>query len=412
MRTMIERCCGLDVHQATIVACLLIGEPGRKVSREVRGFPTTTAGLLELRDWLKAAGCSAVGMESTGVYWRAVHAVLEDGFAVVVGNAQRIKTVPGRKTDVKDCEWIAELLRHGLIPPSFVPPKPLRGLRDLLRFRRALVEARSNCRNRLLQVLEIANIKLASVASDVFGVSGMAMLRALVEGGKTPAEIAALAKGLLRKKLAQLELALHGSLTEDHRFMLGQLLAGLAEEDQRIALTEARIAVLLEPYLEEHRLLSTIPGVDWAVAATMIAEHGVDMTAFGTPARLAAWSGTAPGNNQSAGKHRRAGGRKGNVHLKTALYLAAISAGRTRDTYLRDKYHRLRARRGPGRAAGAVAHKISIATFHILSTRTPYRDLGPDYLDARAKRRTKQHLVHRLERMGYHVTLQPCPTDP
>ena len=407
MRTLVERACGLDVHQAVIVACLLVGKAGGTVRKEVRRFASTTAGLLALRDWLTDAQCTHVGMESTGVYWRPVHAILEDDFVVVVGNAQRIKNVPGRKTDVKDAEWIADLVRHGLIPPSFVPPRPLRILRDLMRFRRSLVEARSNCRNRILKVLECANIKLASVASDVFGVSGTAMLEALVEGTKTPAEIADLARGRLRKKLVQLELALHGSLGDDHRFMLDQLLRSLEQEDQRITVAEDRIAAKLEPYQQEHRLLMTIPGIDWAVAATMIAEHGVDMAAFGTSTRLSAWSGVAPGNNESAGKHRRTGARKGNRHLKTALYTAAVSAGRTKDTYLCDKYHRIRARGGPGRAAGAVAHKIVIAAFHILNTGKPYQDLGGDYLDKRTQRRTKHRLVCRLERMGYHVTLEP-----
>jgi transposase len=408
MRVLVERACGLDVHQAVIVACLLVGKAKGKVSKEVRSFPTTTAGLLALRDWLKAAGCTHVGMESTGVYWQPVYAILEDEFDVVVGNAQRIKNVPGRKTDVKDAEWIAELVRYGLIPPSFVPARPLRTLRDLLRYRRSLVEARSSCRNRVLKVLESANIKLASVASDVFGVSGMAMLKALVVGRKTPAEIAKLAQGKLRKKLVQLELALQGSLGEEHRFMLGQLLDALAQEDRRITATERLIGNKLDPYRQQHWLLTTIPGVDWTVAATMIAEHGVDMSRFGTPARFAAWSGVAPGNNESAGKHHRTGARKGNPHLKTALYTAAVCAARTKDTYLRDKYHRIKARGGPGRAAGAVAHKIAIAAFHILTTGHPYRDLGGDYLDKRCEHRTKQRLIHRLERMGYHVTLQPA----
>jgi transposase len=407
MRTLIERCCGLDVHQATIVACLLVGKAGGKVRKDIRTFPTTTAGLLALRDWLKQEECTHVGMESTGVYWRPVYALLEDDFTVVVGNAQRIRNVPGRKTDVKDCEWIADLLRHGLIPPSFVPERPVRALRDLMRFRRSLVEARTNCRNRILQVLESANIKLANVASDVFGVSGMAMLKVLAVGGKTPREIADLAKGLLRKKLAQLELALQGSMTDDHRFMLSQLLAGLAQDEERIKVTEARIDEKLKPYLKQHDLLTTIPGVDWASAAGMIAEHGVDMTRFGSAERLAAWSGTAPGNNQSGGRNRRAPARKGNIHLKTILYTAAVSAGHTKGTYLRDKYHRIKARSGPGIAAGAVAHKISIATYHILSTGKPFRELGGDYLDQRTQRRTKQNLVHHLERIGFQVTLAP-----
>jgi transposase len=407
MRTLIERCCGLDVHQATIVACLLSGQAGRKVSEGIRTFPTTTAGLLELRDWLKEEKCSHVGMESTGIYWRPIYALLEDEFKVVVGNAQRIKNVPGRKTDVKDCQWIADMLRHGLIPPSFVPERPIRALRDLMRFRRSLVEARTNCRNRILQVLESANIKIAGVATDVFGVSGMAMLKALAAGVMTPKEVANLAKGLLRKKLGQLELALQGSMTDDHRFMLNELLKSLAQDEQRIEAAEKRVEERLKPYLEEHKLLTTIPGVDWERAAAMIGEHGVDMAAFVTPERFSAWSGTAPGNNQSGKRHRPAPARKGNVHLKTTLYGAAISAGHTKKGYLREKYHRIKARSGPRNAAGAVAHKISIAVFHILRSRQPYRDLGADYLDKRSDRRTTKNLIHRLERMGYAVTLTP-----
>jgi transposase len=410
MRTLIERCCGLDVHQATIVACLLVGKPGGKVRKEIRSFATTTAGLLQLRDWLVQEGCTDVGMESTGVYWRPVYALLEDDFTLVVGNAQRIKNVPGRKTDVKDCEWIADLLRHGLIPPSFVPERPIRALRDLMRFRRSLVDARTNCRNRIIQVLESANIKLANVASDVFGVSGMAMLKALVAGNKTPREIADLAKGVLRKKLERLELALQGSMTDDHRFMLDELLKSLAQDDQRIAAAEQRINEKLKPYLKEHRLLTTIPGVDWAGAAAMIGEHGINLAAFATVERFAAWSGAAPGNNQSGGRNRRARARKGNVHLKTVLCTAAVSAGKTKSGYLREKYHRIKARSGAKIAAGAVAHKISIAVYHILTTGQPYRDLGGDYLDKRSERRTKKHLLQRLERMGYAVTLTPKPT--
>jgi transposase len=409
MRTLIERCCGLDVHQATIVACLLVGKSGGKVSREIRSFATTTVELLQLRDWLTQEGCTAVGMESTGVYWRPVYALLEDDFTLVVGNAQRIKNVPGRKTDVKDSEWIADLLRHGLIPPSFVPERPIRALRDMVRFRRSLVDARTNCRNRIIQVLESANIKLANVASDVFGVSGMAMLKALAVGGKTPHEIADLAKGLLRKKLTQLELALQGSMTDDHRFMLDELLKSLAQDEQRIAAAEGRIDEKLEPYRKEHELLKTIPGVDWAGAAGMIGEHGVNLAPFATVERFSAWSGSAPGNNQSGSRNRRAHARKGNVHLKTILYTAAVSAGRTKSGYLREKYHRIKARSGPGIAAGAVAHKISIAVYHILTTGQPYRDLGGDYLDKRSERRTTKQLTRRLERMGYAVTLTPKP---
>ena len=407
METLIKRCCGLDVHQATVVACLRIARPGKKVSREIRSFATTTAGLLELRDWLTAAGCTHVGMESTGVYWRPVHAILEDAFTVIVGNAQRIKNVPGRKTDVKDAEWLAELLALGLIPPSFVPDRGLRALRDLVRFRRSLVEARTDCRNRILGVLEGAGIKLASVATDVFGVSGTAMLQAIVAGHLTPAEIADLAKGRLRKKRAALELALHGSVTDDHRLMLDLLLGSLNDTEGRIAAIETHINVRLEPYRQDHLNLTTIPGVDWAGAASIVAELGTDMAVFGTAGRAAAWSGVAPGNNESGGRRRRAGARKGNVHLKTTLHTAAVAAGRTKHTYLADKYHRIRARGGPGIAGGAVAHKILIAAFHILARKVTYRELGGDYLDRRAKQRVQRTIVRRLERLGYDVTLRP-----
>jgi transposase len=407
METLIGRCCGLDVHQATVVACLRTALPGRKITREIRSFATTTAGLLELRDWLTAAGCTDVAMESTGVYWRPVHALLEDAFTVIVGNAQRIKNVPGRKTDVKDAEWLAELVALGLIPPSFVPDRGLRVLRDLVRFRRSLVEARTDCRNRTVKLLESANIKLAGVATDVFGVSGMAMLAAIVAGQMTPAEIADLAKGRLRKKLAALELALTGSVTDDHRLMLDLLLGSLADTEGRIAKIEKHIDARLEPYRQDHRNLTTIPGVDWAGAASIIAELGTDMTVFGTPSRASAWGGVAPGNNESGGRRRRAGARKGNVHLKTTLHTAAVAAGRTKATYLADKYHRIRARGGPGVAAGAVAHKILIAAFHILARKVTYRELGADYLDRRSQQRIQRSLVHRLERLGYDVALRP-----
>jgi transposase len=280
-------------------------------------------------------------------------------------------------------------------------------LRDLVRFRRSLVDARSDCRNRVLQLLESANIKLAGVATDVFGVSGMAMLRAIVAGQQTPAEIADLAKGRLRKKLAALELALQGSVTDDHRLMLDLLLGSLADSDARIAAIESHIDAKLEPYRADHGNLTTIPGVDWASAASIIAELGTDMAVFGTPGRAAAWSGVAPGNNESGGRRRRAGARKGNVHLKTTLRTAAVAAGRTKGTYLADKYHRMRARGGPGVAAGAVAHKILIAAYHILDRKVTYRELGADYLDRRAKQRVQRGLVRRLERLGYDVTLRP-----
>lgn len=406
MEAIIEKCCGLDVHQATVVACLLTGKPSQRPKKEVRTFRTVTRELQAMSEWLRAEGCTHVAMESTGVYWKPVYAVLEGGFELVVGNAHHIKNVPGRKTDVKDSEWLAELMRHGLIRKSFVPPKPLRELRDLLRYRRKLVESGTSERNRLLAVLETANIKLASVASDVFGVSGRLMLDALIEGRSTPAEMAKLAKGKLRDKLVELQLALEGSVGEHHRFLLAMQLRRLKGVEDELETLDKRIEEKLEPYRAQHKLLMTIPGVNWYIAAVLIAEIGVDMTVFLSAYHLAAWAGVCPGNNESAGKHRAGKARRGNVHLKTALVGAATSAARTKGTYLKDKYHRLRARRGNLRAAVAIAHKILVAAYHMLTRQLPYQDLGGSYLDKLDETRTTSNLVRRLERLGYAVELK------
>ena len=407
MEPIVERSCGLDVHQATVVACLLVGSANQRPRKEVRSFGTKTRELMDLRDWLRENGCTLVGMEATGIYWKPVHAVLEDDFEVVVGNAHHIKNVPGRKTDVKDSEWIADLLRHGLIAKSFVPPKPIRELRDLLRYRRKLVESRSAERNRLQKLLETANIKLASVASDVFGVSGMAMLKALVRGEATPAEMAQLAKKRLRQKLGELELALEGRVEEHHRFVLEIQLSRLEEVDKHIAKLDERIDTKLAPYREHHIRLAQIPGVDRVLAAVMIAELGTDMTVFKSAGHLAAWAGVCPGNNESAGKKKKGTARKGNVHLMTALVEAAHGASRKKDSYFKDKFFRLKARRGYLRAAVAIAHKILKAVYVMLSTGADYRDLGAAYLDAVDSRRVTGNLVRRLERLGYDVNIAP-----
>lgn len=406
MERVIERCCGLDVHKKTVTACVRVPNPAGGRRQEVRTFGTTTEDLLTLRDWLEAHGVSQVAMESTGVYWKPVYALLEDAFEVIVGNAQHIKNVPGRKTDVKDADWLADLVRHGLMAKSFVPPQPLRILRDLLRYRRKLVESRTSERNRLLKLLETANIKLSSVASDVFGVSGMLMLKALWDGSSTPAEMAELAKGRLREKIADLELALEGRMDEDHRFALGIQLSRLGQVEANIAQLDARIDEKLQPYQAHHTLLMQIPGVDRVLAAVLIAEMGVDMTVFHSPRHLAAWAGVAPGNNESAGKRRRAKVRTGNVHLQTALVEAAGAAARKKGSYLKDKFFRLKARRGYKRAAMAIGHKILIAAYHMLRTGADYKDLGDAYLDRLDKTRVAANLVNRLRRLGYHVTIE------
>jgi len=406
MDLQMQRACGLDVHQATVVACLLIVLGNGKVKKQIRTFGTTTRELVSLREWLQSEGCTHVAMESTGVYWKPVHAILEGAFELIVANAQHIHNVPGRKTDVKDAEWIADLLLHGLLKPSFVPPKPIRELRDLTRYRRKLVESRSAERNRLLKVLETANIKLASVASDVFGVSGMNMLAALAEGKATPAQMAELAKGRLREKLSQLEPALEGRMEDHHRRILKLQLRRMRELDKDLAELEADIEEKLKPYHLQLELLKGIPGVDWTLAAVIIAELGVDMKVFQTASQLAAWAGVCPGNNESAGRRKSGRVTQGNVHLKTALVEAAQAATRTKGTYLRDKFYRLKARRGAKRAVVAISHKILVAAYHMLSEQVSYNDLGDLYLDKLNKTHLTRNLVHRLERLGYRVTLE------
>jgi transposase len=407
MEVLLERCAGLDVHQASVVCCVLIGAPGRKPQKLLRTFGTTTRELEALRAWLAGHGVTHVGMESTGVYWKPVYAVLEGHFQLIVGNAHHIKNVPGRKTDVKDAEWIAQLVRHGLIAKSFVPPPAIRDLRELLRHRRALIETRTAARNRVLKLLEGANVKLSGVASDVFGVSGWAMLEALAAGTSAPAEMAGLARGRMRRKAAELEAALEGRVREHQRFLLGMQLRGLEAIERDLEALDARIEAQLEPFRAQHRLLMQIPGVDRLTAAVILAEIGTDMDAFATAQRLAAWAGLAPGNYESAGKPKGAGTRRGNVFLKSALFAAASAAVKTKGSYYRDKYNRLRARRGPVRALLAIAHKLLLAAFHMLSTGETFRDLGESYLDQVARKRSTTKLVQRLNSLGYDVMLVP-----
>ena len=406
MQTLVERGCGLDVHQATVVACLLIVLNNGNIQKQVRTFGTTTRELLALREWLLSQGCTHVAMESTGVYWKPVYALLEGAFEIVVANAQQVKKVPGRKTDVKDAEWIADLLCHGLLRSSFVPPPPIRALRDLTRYRGKLVETQTAERNRLLKLLETANIKLASVATDVFGVSGRLMLKALVKGEASPQEMAGLAQKRLRGKIPELVPALEGKLQEHHRFLLRLQLDRLEAAEKDLALLEQSIREKLQPYEVQLALLDGIPGVNWTLAAVIIAELGVDMSVFQNVAQLTSWVGVCPGSNESAGKRKSSRIPKGNVYLKTALVEAAQSAAKAKGTYLRDKFYRLKARRGYKRAAVAVAHKILVAIYHMLSNQVVYNELGDVYLDTLNKHRITHNLVHRLERLGYIVTLE------
>ena len=407
MDVLVERAAGLDVHQASIVACVLIGRPGQKPRKEIRHFGTMTADLEALRDWLRELGVTHVGMESTGVYWKPVHTILEGHFTLIVANAHHIKAVPGRKTDVKDAEWIADLVRHGLVRPSFVPPLEIRELRDLVRHRRTLAETLASERNRTLKLLETANIKLSSVATDVFGVSGTAMLRALAEGDMAPEAMAELAKGRLRTKLEPLVKALQGRVSEHHRFLLRLHLRRLDEIERDLAELETRIAERMRPYHRQVGLLKRIPGVDEIGAAEILAETGIDMTVFGNARRLAAWAGVCPGNHESAGRSRKTSTRKGNPHLKAALFRAATCAAKAKGTYYKEKYYRLKARLGAKRAAMAIAHKILLAVFHVLAGDTEFRELGAAHLDQQNKHRVTKGLVRRLDALGYEVILRP-----
>ena len=407
MEAIVECCAGLDVHQATVVACLNSGPPTRRSRKEVRTFGTTRDDLGKMRDWLVASGCTLVAMESTGIYWRPVYAELEGHFELIVGNAQHIKNVPGRKTDVKDCEWISDLARHGLIAKSFVPPRPIRDLRDLTRYRRKLSQAQAAERNRLLKLLESANIKLSGPVSNVFGVSGRAMLTALIEGEETPAEMAQHARGRMKRKRAELALALDGNFDEHHRFVLRLQFERIKAAEADLERLDARLREKLAPYVEIIDRLSRIPGVDWVLAATIIAEIGVDMSAFISANHLASWAGICPGNHQSAGKQRSGKARKGNVYLKSALVTAAVNAAKKRSSYLADKSRRLRARRGELRAHVAIAHKILVAIYHMLASGSDYQDLGPTYLDRLDQRRTANQLTRRLRDLGYDVQIRP-----
>ena len=406
MEAIVERAAGLDVHQGSVVACVIIGAPGHRPVRETRGFGTMSRDLAALREWLLGMGVTHVGMESTGVYWQPVHAALEGDFTVIVGNASHMRNVPGRKTDRTDAEWIADLVRHGLVRASFVPPAEIRVLRELIRHRKALAGGLASERNRTLKLLEGANIKLAGVVSDVFGVSGMLMLKALAEGNAEPAEMAGLAKRRLRRKLDKLTLALDGHLAEHQRLLLRMHIRRLDEIGRDIAEVEEAIGAAMHPFAAQQALLCTIPGVNELTAAAIIAEIGVDMEGFGTAQRLAAWAGVCPANHASAGKQKRRGTRKGNTHLKATLVTAAISASRTKGTYLRDKFHRLKARMPAKKAAMTIAHKILVAVFHMLRRGVAFADLGADYLDRVDKHRTARRLVRRLDALGYDVMLR------
>lgn len=399
---------GLDVHKKTVVACVRRLDGRGQVSKQVKTFGTMTRDLLELGDWLSRQGVTHVAMESTGVYWKPVFHLLEGRFTeILLVNAQHIKNVPGRKTDVKDCEWIAQLLQCGLLRGSFVPPLEIRQLRDLTRQHSQLVADRARVANRLQKVLEGANIKLASVATDILGVSGRAMLQAMISGESDPEVLADMAKRRLRAKLPQLRQALLGKVTAHHRFLLRTLLEQVDALERLIASYNDRIEQEMAPFAQTRDRLQTIPGVDRRTAECMIAELGMSMDPFPSEGHLASWAGLCSGMNESAGRKRSSKTRKGSRWLRQTMVQAAWAASHTKTTYLAAQYRRLASRRGRKRALIALAHTMLGIVYHVLKKGTIYSDLGPDYFERRDAGRLTRHLVERLERLGHKVILEP-----
>lgn len=409
MDTIIEHCAGLDIGKKTLTACVRTpdGKGGR--ASVVRTFPTTTRHLLMLRDWLVEQKVTLVAMESTSTYWKPVFYLLEDALTCWLLNAQHMKTVPGRKTDVKDAEWIAQLLECGLLRPSFVPPAPIRRLRNLTRYRTTVVAERSREAQRLEKLLEDAAIKLSSVATDILGVSGRAMLSALIAGDGDPAQMAELAKGRMRPKIPALTEALTGRFDDHHALLVTEMLTRIDAATATIARLDAQIEAELAPFDEAIALLDTIPGVGIRTAQVIIAETGGDMSRFPTAAHLASWAGVCPGVNESAGKRRSARCRPGDKWLRAALVEAAHAAARTKGTYLGAQYARLAGRRGAKRAAVAVAHSILVIAYHLLDQHVAYTDLGADFLIRRhTSEAHTRRLIAQLEKLGHKVTVEPA----
>jgi transposase len=404
------RCCGLDVHKRTVVACVITPGPKRQPHEERRTFGTMTEDLVQLADWLEAQAVTHVGLESTGSYWKPVWNILEEraAFTLVLANARHIQQVPGRKTDVRDAEWIADLLRHGLIRGSFVPERAQRELRELVRYRTSLLQERSAEINRLQKSLEGANIKLAAVATDIRGKSSREILAALIGGATDAAVMAGLARGKLRAKLPQLQQALAGSFGSHQCFLVGEQLAHLDYLDEAVERASAEIAQRLRPLDDAIERLDTIPGVGRRTAEILLAEIGPDLSRFPTAAHLASWAGICPGNNESGGKRLSGKTRKGNPWLRTALVEAGQAAGRATRTYLGALYRRLVARRGKKRATVAVGHSILVIAYHVLTEDTVYQELGSQYFDQRDRLVVERRLVRRLEGLGYKVNLEPA----
>jgi transposase len=403
-----ERVAGLDVHRDTVAACVRVPGPAGPTVHK-RRFTTTTAGLADLTTWLGRWQVQVVALEATGVYWKAPYYALEETFAQVwLCNARHVKNVPGRKTDMSDAEWLADVAAHGMVRPSFVPPPPVRQLRELTRYRKAQIDERAREVQRLEKILQDATVKLTSVASKVLTQSGRAMIEALIAGETDGARLANLAKGKLRPKIPALTEALSGHFGPHHAIAARQILDHIDFLDRHIAALSEQIATRIAAFGLAFDLLLAVPGLHRLTVETVLAETGGDMSRFPTPAHLASWAGLCPGNHESAGKRRRVGTPPGNIWLRRALIEAARAAARTRTTYLAAQYRQIARRRGPNKAAVAVAHSILDIVWHLLTTGDSYQDLGADYFERRHDpQRQTRRLIHQLEQLGYHVTLQP-----
>jgi len=404
VQVIFERCCGLDVHKRTITACRLRWM-GSEWEKEIRQFGTMTKELLGLMDWLVSEGCTHVAMESTGVYWKPVYNILEGQFELLVVNAQHLKAVPGRKTDVRDAEWIAELLAHGLLRGSFVPPPHVRELRELTRYRTSLIRDRARTMNRLQKVLEAANIKLANVVSDIDGVSARLMLERLVAGERDTEDLASLAKGRLKEKHAQQVEALSCRLQPHQSFLIAEHLAQIDYLEGAVERLSQQIEEKLRPFEQQIGWLDTVPGVNRRTAEVLLAETGGDMSRFASARHLTSWAGMCPGNNESAGKRLSGRTRKGSPWLRHCLVEAAHGAAHTKNKYLSSQYHRLAARRGKKKALMAVGHSILVITYHLLTRQQAYRDLGANYFDERDRQAVTKRCVNRLQKLGYQISL-------
>ena len=409
MKVLYPRCCGIDVHAKMLVACLIVD--GRK---DTRTFSTMTDDLLKLRDWLVANDCTQVAIESTGVYWRPVFNILEGAVEVMLVNAREAKGLKARKTDVIDAEWLADLLRHGLLRPSFIPPRHIRELRELTRYRESLVREQTSLANRIQKLVESGNIKLGQVATDALGVSGLQMLRALAAGETNPDKLSRMARGRMKRKQEELKRALSGQLTEAQRWVLSELLDQYDRVKEAVAKVEQKIreevAASPDPFLSEAvKLMDTIPGVGETVAQILAAESGVQMSQFPSDKNLSIWSGMCPGNQESAGKRKSGKTTKGSRYLRTALVEAAWAASRTKNTYLSAQYRRFVKRMGKKKALVAVGHSILVIAYHVLNNKRTYQELGGDYFDKRyaEKRRTK--LIKQLQSLGLKVTVEELP---